>query len=163
HMKIDLTLPGQSQHEVLLVGNPETAEGAEKVTPIMRQGEPTVYLLPTAEAEKLKTSAINFRNRDVENVITDRIRTIAITGPPPQTPPANTPTTPRTPPLTPPPPGADPTPPPPPAPPPPGPTPATAPATGPATAAAPGPGTKPAFADPPAAPLIGPDPGKVVT
>ena len=38
HMKVELTVPGQSQHEVLLVGKPETADN---VTPVMRSAANT--------------------------------------------------------------------------------------------------------------------------
>ncbi len=62
-MKIELTIPGQSQHEVLLVGKPETAD---PVTPMMRQGEPTVYLVQTAEAKGLTTTPLAFRDHTVD-------------------------------------------------------------------------------------------------
>jgi hypothetical protein len=78
HMKIELAVPGQSQREVVLVGKPETAD---KVTPMMRQGEPTVFLVQTAEAEKLQTSPLALRDKTIERLIPDQIREIEISGP----------------------------------------------------------------------------------
>ena len=78
HMKIEITIPDQSQHEILLVGKPETAD---KVTPVMRQGEPTVYLLQTSSADQLTTNKLALRDRSVDNLPADHIRKIEITGP----------------------------------------------------------------------------------
>ncbi len=78
HMKIEMSIPSQSQHEVILVGKPETAQ---KVTPVMRQGEPTVYLIQTTDAEKLIASNLNFRDKDIENLNADKICRIEIAGP----------------------------------------------------------------------------------
>ena len=74
---ISLTVPGQSQKEVILIGKPETAD---KVTPMMRQGESTVYLVQTAEAEKVVPSLLALRDKTVDKLTADAIRTIAVSG-----------------------------------------------------------------------------------
>ena len=74
---ITLTVPGQSQKETILVGKPETAD---KVTPMMRQGEPTVYLVQTVEAEKILPTVLALRDKNVDKLNADAIRTIAVTG-----------------------------------------------------------------------------------
>jgi hypothetical protein len=76
--RIELTLPGQSQHEVLLLGKPQNAEA---VTPVMRQGEPTVYLVQTSEINKLALAPVGLRDRTVFKLATSDIQSIAITGP----------------------------------------------------------------------------------
>ncbi len=78
HIKMEITIPGQSQHEVILIGKPETAD---KVTPVMRQGEPTVYLVQTADAEALAASNLTLRDKTVDQVNADQVREIGITGP----------------------------------------------------------------------------------
>jgi hypothetical protein len=78
--RIELTLPGQSQHEVILVGNADTDPNGGKVTSILRQGEPTVYQVQTADAERLVTSLIALRDKRVDSIVADRIRKIEITG-----------------------------------------------------------------------------------
>ncbi|MCL2647155.1 MAG: DUF4340 domain-containing protein [Phycisphaerales bacterium] len=74
---IELTLPHQSQHEMILIGKPETAD---KVTPMMRQGEPTVYMVRTADVEGLLPTALTLRDKEVERLPSERIKTIAISG-----------------------------------------------------------------------------------
>ncbi len=74
--KISLTIPGQSQQEVLLIGKPETAD---KVTPVMRQGEPTVYLVQTGEIEKITPPLFSLRDKTVENINANDVRSIAVT------------------------------------------------------------------------------------
>jgi hypothetical protein len=81
HMKIDLTIPGQTQHEVLLVGKSEAGVEGGKITPVMRQGEKTVYQVQTSDAAKLATTLVALRDRDVDRVDADRIRKIEISGP----------------------------------------------------------------------------------
>jgi Domain of unknown function (DUF4340) len=76
--RIELTLPAQSQHEVILLGKPQNAEA---VTPVMRQGEPTVYLVQTPEINKLALAPLGLRDRTVAKLEANDIRTIAITGP----------------------------------------------------------------------------------
>ncbi len=75
--KITLTLPNQVQQEVLLIGKPETAD---KVTPMMRQGESTVYLVRTEDAEKLHPTLLSLRDKTVERLDANRIRTLEISG-----------------------------------------------------------------------------------
>jgi hypothetical protein len=79
--RIDLTLPNQPQHEVLLVGKPETDDKGGKVTPVMRQGEPTVYLVQSADADKLAISPVTLRDKTIESITADHIRTIEVAGP----------------------------------------------------------------------------------
>ncbi|HUO07293.1 MAG TPA: DUF4340 domain-containing protein [Phycisphaerae bacterium] len=74
---ITLTVPGQSQKETLLIGKPETAD---KVTPMMRQGEPTVYLVQTADADKIAPTPLTLRDKTVDKLTADAIRTIAVSG-----------------------------------------------------------------------------------
>jgi hypothetical protein len=98
HMKIELTLPGQTQHEVLLVGKPEAGLEGGKITPVMRQGEPTVYQIQANDAAKLATTPVALRNKDIERLDVEKIRRIEITGPlatagVTPTPPATTPAT----------------------------------------------------------------------
>lgn len=81
HMKIDLTIPGQTQHEVLLVGKPQDALEGGKMTPVMRQGEPTVYLVQSSDGDKLAASAIALRDKTVARLNADKIRKIEISGP----------------------------------------------------------------------------------
>lgn len=76
--KISMQVPLQSQREVILIGRPETAD---KVTPVMRQGEPTVYLVPTAEVEKALGTALTLRDKTIERLTGDTIREIAVAGP----------------------------------------------------------------------------------
>ena len=45
---ISIAVPGQSQREVILIGKPETAE---PLTPVMREGETTVYMVQTPLGE----------------------------------------------------------------------------------------------------------------
>jgi hypothetical protein len=81
HMKIDLTIPGQTQHEVLLVGNSEEALEGGKMTPVMRQGEPTVYLVQTSDGDRLSTSPVKLRDRQIDRLDANSIRKIEISGP----------------------------------------------------------------------------------
>lgn len=74
---ISLTVPGQSQKETIFIGKPESAD---KVTPMMRQGEPTVYLVQTAEAEKINPTPLTLRDKTVDKLTTDDIRSISIAG-----------------------------------------------------------------------------------
>ncbi|MCL2641664.1 MAG: DUF4340 domain-containing protein, partial [Phycisphaerales bacterium] len=55
---ITLALP-QGQSEVILIGKPETAE---RVTPLMRQGEPTVYMVQTGDVERLQPTVLTLRD-----------------------------------------------------------------------------------------------------
>ncbi len=75
--RVDLTLPGQSQHEVILIGKPENAD---TVTPMMRQGEPTVYLVQSAEVNKLALSPMTLRDRTIEKLAEKDIQSITIGG-----------------------------------------------------------------------------------
>ena len=70
-MKMELVIPGQSQHEVILIGKPETAD---KVTPVMRQGEPTVYLVQTPDADALAASNLTLRDKTVDQLVADHVR-----------------------------------------------------------------------------------------
>jgi hypothetical protein len=79
--RIDLTLPNQPQHEVLLVGKPETDDKGGKVTPLRRQGEPTVYLVQSADADKLATSPNALRDKTIDTVVADHLRGIEVSGP----------------------------------------------------------------------------------
>ncbi len=81
HSKIEITIPGQSQHEVLLVGKTDTDPNGGKVTAVMRQGEPTVYQVQSADADRLATSLVALRDKQVETLLADHIRKIEITGP----------------------------------------------------------------------------------
>ena len=47
---------------------------------MMRQGEPTVYLVQTAEAEKVLPTVLTLRDKNVDRLTADSIRTIAVTG-----------------------------------------------------------------------------------
>src|SRR6202012_5196503 len=76
--KIDITVPGRSQHEVILVGQPEKADN---VTPVMRQGEATVYLVQTPEAAKVTPAIVDIRDKTVERLSGDAVRKFTITGP----------------------------------------------------------------------------------
>ncbi len=76
--KYALQVPGQSQEEVILVGKPEAAD---KVTPVMRQGEPTVYLVQTGDAEKVSATPLSLRDKVIDRLSADRIREIAFAGP----------------------------------------------------------------------------------
>jgi hypothetical protein len=76
--RLDFTLPGQSQHEVLLLGK---AQNAEAVTPVMRQGEPTVYLVQTPEINKLALTPIGLRDRTVAKLAAADIQSLTISGP----------------------------------------------------------------------------------
>jgi hypothetical protein len=75
---ITLTVPGQSQQDVLLIGTPQTAE---PLTPVMRQGETTVYLVQTPELAKLSPTIQDLRNRAVTTLDTSNIREIHLKGP----------------------------------------------------------------------------------
>jgi len=75
---ITLTIPGQSQRETILVGKPEAADN---VTPMMRQGEPTVFLVQAAEAGKITPPLISLRDKTVDKLPADSIRHISISGP----------------------------------------------------------------------------------
>ncbi len=75
--RVELTLPGQSQHEVILIGKPENAD---PVTPMMRQGEPTVYLVQSGDVEKLALTPLMLRDRTVERLTANNIRSISIGG-----------------------------------------------------------------------------------
>jgi hypothetical protein len=75
--RVELTLPNQSRHEVLLIGKPETADN---VTPVMVQGEPTVYLVKSDDVAKLTPDVLSLRNHAIERLTADRIREIAIRG-----------------------------------------------------------------------------------
>ena len=81
HMKIELTIPGQSQHEVVMVGNANTDPNGGKVTSVMRQGEPTVYQVQSADADRLVTTLLALRDKEVGSLVADRIRKIEISGP----------------------------------------------------------------------------------
>ncbi len=76
--KVELTTPGQARHDVLLIGKPETADD---VTPLMVQGEPTVYLVKSVEVAKLTPGVLELRDHALERLTADRIREIKVTGP----------------------------------------------------------------------------------
>ena len=80
-LTIDLKVPGQTQHEVLLVGKAEEGLEGGKITPVMRQGEKTVYQVQTSDAAKLATTPVALRDRNIERIDVDRIRKIEISGP----------------------------------------------------------------------------------
>jgi hypothetical protein len=73
--RVELTLPTQARHEVLLIGKPETADN---VTPVMVQGEPTVYLVKSDEVAKLTPGVLALRDRAIERLTADRIRQVEI-------------------------------------------------------------------------------------
>lgn len=75
---IRLTIPGQSEQETLLLGKPQTAE---PVTPVMRQGEPTVYLVQTPDLAKLAATLLDLRRRAVANFKPSDMLSISIQGP----------------------------------------------------------------------------------
>lgn len=75
--RVELTLPGQARHEVLLIGKPETADN---VTPLMVQGEPTVYLVKSDDVAKLTPDVLALRDHAIERLTADRIREISIRG-----------------------------------------------------------------------------------
>jgi len=75
--KLELVIPNQTQHEVILIGKPETADN---VTPMMRQGEPTVYLVQTGEAKKVLRTDLELRDKVVEHLSANRIRSIVVSG-----------------------------------------------------------------------------------
>lgn len=79
--RIELTIPNQSQREVILVGKTETDDQGGKVTPFMRQGEPTVYLVQASDADRLVASPILFRDKTVASLEADHLRTIEVSGP----------------------------------------------------------------------------------
>ncbi|HVX86053.1 MAG TPA: DUF4340 domain-containing protein [Phycisphaerae bacterium] len=74
--KIEITLPAQTRHEVLLIGKPEP----EKLTPVMLQGEPTVYLVKTDALTGITPDALALRDHAVQRLLSDDIREIAISG-----------------------------------------------------------------------------------
>jgi hypothetical protein len=76
--RLEMTVPGQSQQEVILIGKPETAD---KVTPMMRQGEQTVYLVQTGDAQKAVRTELELRDKAVERLASTRIRAIRVSGP----------------------------------------------------------------------------------
>lgn len=73
--KITITIPGQSQQETILIGKPETADF---LTPIQRQGEPTVYLVQNGDTTKLAPTLLTLRDKVVLNVDRHNIQTITI-------------------------------------------------------------------------------------
>jgi len=75
---ITLTLPGQTQRETILIGH---AEKAEPLTPVQRQGEPTVFLVQTADLAKLSPELLTLRDKAVAKFPADALRSIAISGP----------------------------------------------------------------------------------
>jgi hypothetical protein len=79
--RIELTIPNQSQREVILIGNTETDDTGGKVTPFMRQGEPTVYLVQAAEADRLVANPMLFRDKTVASLEADHLRAIEVSGP----------------------------------------------------------------------------------
>ncbi len=77
---IALTLPGQSQREVILIGNPEKAE---PLTPVLRQGESTVYMVQTGDLAKLMPPGLSpyaLRDKTIERLAPADIRSIEIAG-----------------------------------------------------------------------------------
>ncbi len=75
--KITLTLPGQTQEEVLLIGEPQKEQS---LTPIKRQGEPTVYLVQSADVAKMAIDPLSLRDKSVAKIPADTIRSITISG-----------------------------------------------------------------------------------
>ncbi len=77
---ITLTLPGQTQRETILIGHPQKEA---PLTPVQRQGEPTVFLVQTPDLALLSPSLLTLRDKTVanNNMTADSIQSIAITGP----------------------------------------------------------------------------------
>lgn len=74
---ITLTLPGKTDQETILIGQPQKAE---PLTPVMRQGEPTVYLVQTPDVEKLNVDLLALRDKAVAKLPANDIQTITING-----------------------------------------------------------------------------------
>ncbi|HVS71050.1 MAG TPA: DUF4340 domain-containing protein [Phycisphaerae bacterium] len=74
--KIEVTLPAQTRHEVLLIGKEEP----EKLTSVMLQGEPTVYMVKSDALAGMTPDALALRDHAVERLTADDIREIAISG-----------------------------------------------------------------------------------
>ncbi len=51
------------------------------VTPMMRQGEDTVYLVQSADADRSVVTLLGLRDKTIERLTSDNIRTIAVSGP----------------------------------------------------------------------------------
>lgn len=74
---VSITVPNTPQQEVLLIGKPEKAE---PLTPVMRQGESTVYLVRTEDLAKLAPTTLGLRDKAIERINADAIRQIEVTG-----------------------------------------------------------------------------------
>jgi len=75
---VSITMPNTPQQEVLLIGKPEKAE---PLTPVMRQGESTVYLVRTEDLAKLAPTTTALRDKAIERINADAIREIEVAGP----------------------------------------------------------------------------------
>jgi hypothetical protein len=73
--KISFTLPGETQQEVLLIGQPQKEE---LVTPVMRQGEATVYLVLSADLVRLRPTGHDLRQHQTDKIPAKAISAITL-------------------------------------------------------------------------------------